>query len=217
MEGELLLRNAAAVLWNGLLVSVLGVLSRWPFGAVLELGAAWVLLVERALIARAQVAAGGRKPASHLPVWLGSAAWALGLLAMLLYPTPVAELVAVLWLAALAVVLVLPSGRWEAVPTARLFLLGYALFLLAFRPLAHAMEQADPYAWASVFGSTGEAREALARSRSLVLTVFTWLAWFALPGGFCLWAFQRVAALGFSFAAPGATVADLVRAIRQRR
>ena len=67
-----------------------------------------------------------------------------------------------------------------------------------------------------MFGSTGEAQAALARGRSLTLTVFTWLAWFAVPGGFFAWMFQKMAALGFSLADPRATAAEIVAQIRSR-
>ncbi len=221
-ELERQLTNAAVIFANGLLVSFYYLLDHLAVVVVLALAAVWVGLVERGLMAAAAYTPprGGRpspaRPVSPMPLVLGGLAGLLSTVAVGIYPTPVRELMVVMWTAGVGVILVLPSHRWESVPQVRLFLLGYALLLLAFRPLAAWTQAADPYAWASVFGSTGEAQAALARGRSLTLTVFTWLAWFAVPGGFFAWTFQKVAALGFSLADPRATAAEIVAQIRSR-
>jgi len=190
--------------------------------AVLALSGVWTALIERGLLAAAAFSPprGGvpvpPRPVSRIPLALGGLAGLLSAAAAAIYPTPIPELLAACWAGGILLVLAMPSGRWEAVPGVRMFLLGYAMLLLLFRPFAAWTEAADPYAWAAVFGSTGEAREALARGRSMALTVFTWLAWFGIPGGFAAWAFNRLAALGFSLADPRASAAEIVRAIRAR-
>ncbi|MDW8029260.1 MAG: hypothetical protein RMK94_12810 [Armatimonadota bacterium] len=216
------LADLATLYANGWIWLLLQLAARLGPLAVLALAGVWVGLVERGLMAAAAFSPprGGvpspRRPVSPAPMLLGGLAGLLSAAASALYPTPIPELMAAMWAGALLLVLVMPSGRWESVPGARLFLLGYALMLLAFRPFAAWTEAADPYAWAAVFGSTGEAREAMARGRSLVLTIFTWLAWFGVPGGFAVWAFNRLAALGFSLADPRATAAEIARQIRSR-
>ena len=216
------IQDLAVLYANGWIFLLLGILDRsGPLTAAL-LAAVWVLFVERGLLSAAafSVPRGGRgappRPVFPGGLILGAAAGILSVLAAALYPAPIPGLVAAMWAGALLLVLVLPSGRWESVPGARMFLLGYALMLLLFRVFSAWTEAADPYQWAAVFGSTGEAREALARGRSLVHTVFAWLAWFGIPGGFAAWAFNRIAALGFSLADPRAGAAEILRQIRSR-
>lgn len=219
---ERILVNVAVTFANGLLVTLFLLLEHLAVVLVLVLAAIWVGLVERGLMAAAAYTPprGGHpappRPVSPMPLILGGMGGILSAVAAGIYPTPVQELLVAMWAGGLGVILVLPSHRWESVPQVRLFLLGYALLLLAFRPLAAWTEAADPYEWARVFGSTGEAQAALARGRSLTLTVFTWLAWFAVPGGFFAWTFQKLAALGFSLADPRATAAEIVAQIRSR-
>lgn len=219
---ERFLTNVAVTFANGLLVIFYYLLDHLAVVLVLALAAVWVALVERGLMAAAAYTPprGGHpsppRPVSPAPLLLGGLAGILSAVAAGLYPTPVRELMVAMWAAGVGLILVLPAYRWESVPQVRLFLLAYALLLLGFRPLAAWTEAADPYAWARVFGSTGEARAALARGRSLTLTVFTWLAWFAVPGGFFAWTFQKLAALGFSLADPRATAAEIVAQIRSR-
>lgn len=190
--------------------------------SVLALAALWTGLIERGLMAAAAFVPprGGvpspRRPVSPAPLLLGGLAGILSALAAALYPTPIPQILVGMWAAAILLILLLPSGRWESAPGARMFLLGYAMLLLAFRPFVAWTEAADPYAWAAVFGSTGEAREALAHGRSLALTVFTWLTWFGIPGGFAAWAFNRLGAMGFSLADPRASAAEILRQIRSR-
>jgi hypothetical protein len=216
------LQDIAVLYANGWIFLLLWILDRSGPLAVSALSAAWALFVERGLLSAAafSVPRGGRS-APPRPVFpggliLGALAGVLSALAAALYPAPIPALLSAMWAGAMLLVLVLPSGRWESVPGARMFLLGYALMLLLFLVFSVWTEAADPYSWAAVFGSTGEAREALARGRSLVHTVWTWLAWFGIPGGFAVWAFNRIAALGFSLADPRAGAAEILRQIRGR-
>ncbi len=216
------IQDLAVVYANGWIAIGLFLLDRLFPMAILLLSGAWAGLIERGLMAAAAFSPprGGapspRRPVSPAPLILGGLAGILSVLAAALYPAPIPQIIAAMWAGALALVLLLPSGRWESVPGARMFLLGYALMLLLFRVFSAWTEAADPYRWAAVFGSTGEAREALARGRSLVHTVWTWLAWFGIPGGFAVWAFNRIAALGFSLADPRAGAAEILRQIRGR-
>lgn len=216
------LLDLAVLYANGWIFLVLTLIRGLGPLLVLALGGLWTGLIERGLMAAASFVPprGGvpspRRPVSPAPLLLGGLAGILSALAAALYPAPIPPILVGMWAAAILLVLILPSGRWESVPGARMFLLGYALLLLAFRPFAAWTGTADPYAWAAVFGSTGEAREALARGRSLALTAFTWLAWFGMPGGFAAWAFNRLAALGFSLSDPRATAAEIARQIRSR-
>lgn len=219
---ERAITNAAVTFANGLLITFYFLADHLTVILVLALAVVWVMLIERGLMAAAAYVPprGGKpspaRPVSPMPLVMGGLAGVLSALAAGMYPSPVREILVAMWAAGVGVILMLPSHRWESLPQVRLFLLGYALLLLAFRPLAAWTQAADPYAWASVFGSTGEAQAALARGRSLTLTVFTWLAWFAVPGGFFAWTFQRIAALGFSLADPRATAAEIVAQIRSR-
>ncbi len=219
---ERIAANAAIIFANGLLVIGYYLFDHLAFLLVLALSIVWIALVERGLMAASGFTPprGGKpspsRPVSPMPLILGTVAALTSLMAVAIYPSPVREIMVAMWFTGIMVILALPSHRWESVPNVRLFLLGYALLLLLFRPLASWTQNADPYAWAKVFGSTGEAQQALSQGRSLAMTMFTWLSWFAVPGGFFTWTFQRLAALGFSLVDPRATAAEIVQQIRAR-
>jgi hypothetical protein len=138
------------------------------------------------------------------------------LLAINLYPAPVPELGAAMWVASVLVVLLLPTERAGVSSTCKNILLTYACALLGFRWYLGTIGSASPQAWAGIIGGVGEAQSTLAQNQSLVLTIgligLTWSGPFATA----VYVFKRLTAHMESLANPWHSAAEILRDIRTR-
>lgn len=219
-----ILESIPVYLVNGILVTAEFLWSHLAAALVVALASIWLLLIERGLIADAEVVARPDRPGaahvarrvSRFPLVIAATAAVASVIAAEMYPLPVPQLLVAVWGIALFLVLALPSGRWESVPGARGFLLAYPLLLLGFRFALTLTEASDPYAWARAVGGLDEGQQVVAQGRGLILTVFTWLAWLGVPAALIAYAFGRLSAVGYSLVDPRASAAEIVRAIRAR-
>jgi hypothetical protein len=116
----------------------------------------------------------------------------LWLAAGALFPSPVPWLGTAMWVTALGLLLCLPAERPTALWRVKVSILIYALTLLGFRWYLAEISQADPYEWAAVIGSVGEAQRIIGQNQGLFLTIGTWIAWFALPVAHVGYVVQRL-------------------------
>ncbi len=170
------------------------------------------------LAAHAPSRAGQAAPATlnrshHLMTLLAGGLW---LLAGALFPPPVPWLGTAMWLTALLLLLLLPSERVVVLWRVKVSILTYSLALLGFRWYLWQIGQADPYQWATVVGSVGEAQRIIGQNQGLFLTIGTWIAWFALPAAHVGYVVQRLTTNPMSLRGPRQAAAEVLEAIRMR-
>jgi len=150
---------------------------------------------------------------NHLMTGAAAVTW---LVAGSLFPRPVPWLGAAMWLAALLLLLLLPSERPVVLWRTKVGILIYSLMLLGFRWYLWQINQADPYQWAAVMGSVDEAQRIIGQNQGLFLTIGTWIAWFALPVAHIGYVVQRFTTNPMSLRGPHQSAAQVLETIRMR-
>ena len=170
------------------------------------------------LAAHTPARAGQSAPANlnrshHLMTLLTGSLW---LLAGALFPPPVPWLGTAMWLTSLLLLLLLPAERPVVLWRVKVSILIYSLMLLGFRWYLWQISHADPYRWATVIGSVGEAQRIIGQNQGLFLTIGTWIAWFALPVAHVGYVVQRFTTNPMSLRGPHQAAAEVLEAIRMR-
>jgi hypothetical protein len=140
----------------------------------------------------------------------------LWLLAASLYPAPVPELGAAMWLASVIAVLLLPTERATVLAACKNLILTYALLLLGFLWYVNTTASASPREWAGIIGGVGEAQQTLAQNQSLIITIGTIGITWSGPVAAAIYLWGRLKAHMDSLAAPWQSMAEIVRDIRTR-
>jgi hypothetical protein len=133
-----------------------------------------------------------------------------------MFPLPVPQLGAGMWLLFVATLLLLPSEQASLLWRSKVVILSYCGILLLFRIGATWTKAADPYDWAKVIGSVQEAQQIVGRNRGLILTIASYIAWFGVPVAYVSYVFQRVTTHPMSLRNPFARANDIVHQIRNR-
>jgi len=206
---------------NGLLAVVYLAADRWPLLIGLPCGVVVGLMFDVSAqgLAAAAPARQGQKPhlemARHHQVLTGAAL--LGWLVVgSLFPTPVPQLGAVMWVLFVAALLLMPAEQAAILWRSKVAILSYCGVLMAFRVVAAWTLAADPREWAAVVGTMGEAQQVVASGRGLVLTIASYVSWFAIPAAYVVYLFQRATTHPMSLRDPLARAGEIVYQIRQR-
>lgn len=138
------------------------------------------------------------------------------LIAVSLYPAPVPQLGAAMWVATVVVVLLLPTERAPVLGTCKNIILTYACALLGFLWYVNTSAAASPREWAAIIGGVGEAQQTLAQNQSVVLTIGTIGLTWSGPLAIALYVFKRLTAHLESLANPWQSAAEILRDIRTR-
>ncbi len=141
---------------------------------------------------------------------------ALWLLAASLYPTPVPESGAAMWVTAVVVVLWVPVERSRVLARFKDILLGYSCALLVFLWYSNTLASASPRDWAAIIGGVGEAQQTLAQNQSLVMTIGTIGLTWSGPFAIATYAFRTLTSQLESLANARQTAAQIVREIVTR-
>lgn len=140
----------------------------------------------------------------------------LGLTAGLMYAEPIPFLLAGCWGASALALWLLPAEREPLLWRIKGTLLGYALALLGFRLLLAQMQGAAPEDWAAIVGSVGDARDALARTRDVFVSIGMLAVWYLLPLAHLSYLIQRVLINPVSLFHARKNTEDIVAALRRR-
>ncbi|CAG0972508.1 hypothetical protein ARNL5_01802 [Anaerolineae bacterium] len=138
------------------------------------------------------------------------------LIAASLYPAPVPELGAAMWLAAVVAVLLLPTERASVLGACKNLILTYALMLLGFLWYVNTTAQASAREWAAIIGGVGEAQQTLAQNQNLIMTIGTIGITWSGPVAAAIYLWGRLKTHLDSLAAPWQSMAEIVRDIRTR-
>jgi hypothetical protein len=206
---------------NGLLEVLYQIVDHWAVLAGLLCGLA-VLLIFDVLTQRLAATAParqGQKP--HLQVsrhhqllsGITILAW---LVVGLAFPTPVPQLGAAMWGLTILALLLMPAEQVSILWRSKVAILSYCGLLVAFRVVAAWTLAADPREWASIVGTMGEAQRVVASSRGLVLTIASYVSWFAIPAGYVVYLFQKATTHPMSLRNPLARASEVAWQIRQR-
>ena len=141
---------------------------------------------------------------------------ALWLIAASLYPAPVPELGAAMWITAVVVVLLVPVDRQRVLARFKDILLGYAFALLVFLWYTSTLAAASPREWAAIIGGVGEAQQTLAQNQSLVMTIGTIGLTWSGPFAAATYAFRTLTSHLDSLANARQTATQIVREIMTR-
>jgi len=152
-----------------------------------------------------------RRP--YLRTLITSVVW---LIAVSAYPAPMPQLGAAMWVATVAVVLLLPTERAQVLSACKNLILTYACALLGFLWYVNTTAAASPREWATLIGGVGAAQETLAQNQSLVLTIGTIGLTWSGPFATALYVFKRLTAHMESLANPWHSAAEILRDIRTR-
>lgn len=215
------LLDLALYLVNGLLEIVYQIAEHWAVLVGLLCGLA-VLLVFDVLAQRLAAAAPARQ-GQKAPVQVArhhqllSAVTILAWLVVgLAFPTPVPQLGAAMWLLTVLALLLIPAEQVSILWRSKVAILAYCGLLVAFRIVAAWTLAADPREWASIVGTVGEAQRVVASSRGLVLTIASYVSWFAIPAGYVVYLFQKATTHPMSLRNPLARANEIAWQIRQR-
>ncbi len=140
----------------------------------------------------------------------------LWIIASSLYPAPVPELGAAMWVAVIVVTLLLPTERAPILSNGKNIILTYACALLGFLWYVNTTASASPREWAAIIGGVGAAQDTLAQNQSLVLTIGTIGLTWSGPLATALYLFKRLTAHMESLANPWHSAAEILREIRTR-
>ena len=174
----------------------------------------WLIDLARSTPARQGRAAPRRavnRPYARTAITLG-----LWLIAASLYPAPVPELGAAMWLGTVVAVLLLPTERAAVLGACKNLILTYALMLLGFLWYVNTTAQASAREWAAIIGGVGEAQQTLAQNQNLILTIGTIGLTWSGPLAAAIYLWGRLKAQLDSLAAPWQSMAEIVREIRTR-
>jgi Ca2+/Na+ antiporter len=142
--------------------------------------------------------------------------FSLWLVAVSLYPAPVPQLGAAMWVATVVVVLLLPTERAPVLGTCKNIILTYACALLGFLWYVNTSAAASPREWAAIIGGVGEAQNTLAQNQSVVLAIGTIGLTWSGPLAIALYVFKRLTAHLESLANPWQSAAEILQDIRTR-
>ncbi len=134
----------------------------------------------------------------------------------LAFPTPVPQLGAAMWGLTILALLLIPAEQVAILWRSKVAILSYCGLLVAFRVVAAWTLAADPREWAAIIGTVGEAQRVVASSRGLVLTIASYVSWFAIPAGYVVYLFQKATTHPMSLRNPLARASEVAWQIRQR-
>ena len=208
---------------NGFLYLVYAFVDHLWLWLVLAAGLAILFVFDTAavrLISAAPSRIGGRPAPPAASGW-GVRAFTLvallcSLSAGLSYAEPIPFLLALCWSAAVLGLLILPAEREPLLWRAKGMLLMYALALLGFRLLLAQMQDAAPEDWAALIGSVGDARDALARTRDVFLSIGMLAVWYLIPLAHVSYLVQRVLVNPLSLFYARQSTQEIVTALRRR-
>lgn len=193
------LLDALIVLVNGLLEIVYQITGRWAVLISLACGLIVLLVFDR-VVQNLEIAAPSRqgqipptRPSRRHQIFTG-AVLLFWLVVSLLFPTPVPQLGAAMWFLFVLALLLMPSEQYNTLWRSKTAILSYCALLVAFRIVATWMLAADPREWASIVGTVGEAQRVVASGRSIVLSIASYASWFAIPGAYAVYVFQKLSA-----------------------
>ncbi len=136
--------------------------------------------------------------------------------AALLTEPPVPVIGAVMWLAMIAGLLVMPQEREAILWRCKSSILIYALAAIGFRLYLWQINALLPEDWARIVGSTGDAQEIIAQNRGMFTTVASWFLWFLAPLAYLSLLVQRFTVNPVAMVSPLRSVSDIWRDIRTR-
>lgn len=140
----------------------------------------------------------------------------LNLVAGLVYAEPIPFILAGMWLLTVGALTLLPAEREPLLWRVKGTLLLYALVLLGFKFYLAQAQAVAPEDWAATLGSVGAARDAIARTRDLFMTIGLWATWFIVPVGHCSYLVQRILVNPVSLFYARSSAEDILRTLRRR-
>ena len=170
------------------------------------------------LAATAPARQGQRAPVNisrHHQLLTGACALAW-LIAGSLFPTPVPQLGAAMWVLFVVGLLAMPAEQAAILWRSKVAILSYCGVLMAFRVLSAWTMAADAREWARVVGTVAEAQRIVGANRSLMLTIASYVAWFGIPAGYVVYIFQRVTTHPMSLRNPFARANEIAYQVRHR-
>lgn len=204
---------------NGLLELLYQIVEHWAVLISLACGLVVLLVFDR-VIQNLEIAAPSRqgqrpptRPSRKHQVLTG-VALAFWLLVGLSFPTPVPQLGAAMWFLFVTALLLIPTEQVNTLWRSKTAILTYCCVLVAFRLVAVWTLAADPREWARIVGTVGEAQRVVASGRSIVLSIASYASWFAVPGAYAIYVFQKLSA--HPLINPLARAGEIAWLIRQR-
>lgn len=193
------LLDALVILVNGLLEIVYQVAGRWAVLIGLACGLIVLLVFDR-VTQNLEIAAPSRqgqkpptRPSRRHQIFTG-AILLFWLVVSWSFPTPVPQLGAAMWFLFVLALLLMPSEQYNTLWRSKTAILSYCALLVAFRVIAAWTLAADPREWAAIVGTVGEAQRVVASGRGIVLSIASYASWFAIPGAYAVYVFQKLSA-----------------------
>jgi len=215
------LLNLLIYILNGFLATVYFLVDHWTLLISLFCGGVVLLVFDRLvqqIAASAPTRQGQRPPVrvSRNHQILTAVAAAIWLIAGSVFPTPVPQLGTVMWLATVAALVLLPADQYDVLWRGKMAVIAYSLVLLGFKVFAVWSLHTDPRDWAIIIGSVEEAQRVVASSRGVLLSIASYVSWFAIPAGYLVYLFQRLSVHPMSLRDPLARAGEILYLIRQR-
>jgi hypothetical protein len=215
------LLNLLIYVLNGFLATVYFLVDHWTLLISLFCGSVVLLVFDRLvqqIAASAPTRQGQRPPVrvSRNHQILTAVAAAIWLIAGSVFPTPVPQLGTVMWLATVAALVLLPADQYDVLWRGKMAVIAYSLVLLGFKVFAVWSLHTDPRDWAIIIGSVEEAQRVVASSRGVLLSIASYVSWFAIPAGYLVYLFQRLSVHPMSLRDPLARAGEILYLIRQR-
>ena len=129
---------------------------------------------------------------------------------------PIPVIGAVMWLAMIVGLLIMPQEREAILWRCKSTILIYALTAIGFRLYLWQINALSPEDWARIVGSTGDAQEIIAQNRGMFTTVASWFLWFLAPLGYLSLLVQRFTVNPMAMVSPFRSAAQVIRDIRTR-
>jgi hypothetical protein len=129
---------------------------------------------------------------------------------------PIPVIGAVMWLAMIVGLLIMPQEREAILWRCKSTILIYALAAIGFRLYLWQVDALSPEDWARIVGSTGDAQAIIAQNRGMFATVASWFLWFLAPLGYLSLLVQRFTVNPMAMVSPLRSAAEIIRDIRTR-
>lgn len=140
----------------------------------------------------------------------------LWFVASFLSEPPIPIIGAVMWMALVAGLLVMPQEQESLLWRCKSAILTYALAVIGFRLYLWQVNSLSPDDWARILGSSGDAQAILAQNKGMFTSVASWFLWLLAPLAYLSLLVQRFTVNPMAMVSPFRSAADIFRDIRTR-
>ena len=129
---------------------------------------------------------------------------------------PIPVIGAVMWLAIVAGLLIMPQEREGILWRCKSAILIYALAAIGFRLYLWQINSLSPEDWARIVGSTGDVQAMIQQNRGMFTTIASWFLWLLAPLGYLSLLVQRFTVNPMATVSPLRSASEVIRDIRTR-